>query len=131
MMDKKEQAVEYKHNGYNCCQAVLMVYKDEFGLSDETIKKLGAAYGVGMGCMGATCGSLIGAEMVLGMENFEGKPILSKAKKLYGEFEKKSGATICKDLKGIEAGKILCECDDCVRNAVEAYEEIKMTESRL
>ena len=68
-MDKKEQAVEYKHNGCNCCQAVLMVYKDELGLSDETIKKLGAAYGVGMGCMGATCGSLIGAQMVLEQKN--------------------------------------------------------------
>ena len=124
-MDKKEQAVEYKHNGCNCCQAVLMVYKDELGLSDETIKKLGAAYGVGMGCMGATCGSLIGAQMVLGAEKYEGRPILSKARELFYGFEKKSGATICKDLKGIETGKVLCECDDCVRNAVEAYEEIK------
>ena len=130
-MDKKEKAVDYKHNGYNCCQAVLMVYKEELELSNDVIKKLGAAYGVGMGCMGATCGALIGAEMVLGMEKFDGKPILSKAKQLYSEFEKKSGATVCKDLKGIETGKVLCPCDDCVRNAVEAYEEIKMTESGL
>ena len=125
MVDKKEKAVEYKHSGCNCCQAVLMVYGDELGFSEDTIKKLGAAYGVGMGCMGATCGSLIGAQMVLGMKEFEGKPILSRAKQLYAAFGKKSGATVCKELKGIETGIVLCPCDDCVRNAVEAYEEVK------
>ena len=30
-MDRKEIAVELKHNGYNCCQAVLCAYKDELG----------------------------------------------------------------------------------------------------
>ena len=28
----------------------------------------------------------------------------------------------CRDLKGIGTGKVLCPCDDCVRNAVRAYE---------
>ena len=33
-------------------------------------------------------------------------------------------ATICKDLKGIETGKPLCPCPECVRNAVLALGEV-------
>jgi hypothetical protein len=35
-----------------------------------------------------------------------------------------SGAVICKELKGIETGKVLCACEDCVKNAVHAYETV-------
>lgn len=34
------------------------------------------------------------------------------------------GATICKDLKGIENGAPLCPCPECVRNAVLALGEV-------
>ena len=34
------------------------------------------------------------------------------------------GATICKDLKGVETGKVLCPCAQCVRNAVLAAGEM-------
>lgn len=122
MMDKSEQAVINKHNGCNCAQAVLMCYSDELGISEETLKKMGAAFGVGMGCMEATCGALCAVEMILGLEKYEGKPILRNAREIHEEFRQKCGATICKDLKGIETGKVLCECDDCVRNAVRILE---------
>ena len=80
---------------------------------------MGASFGVGMGCMEATCGALIGAQMVLGMKKYEGKPILRDAATLAKDFAETCGATICKDLKGVETGVVKCECDDCVRNAVE------------
>ena len=38
-------------------------------------------------------------------------------------FQKSSGALICKDLKGRDTGRVICECDDCVRNAVYALGE--------
>ena len=44
-MERKELAVELKHNGYNCCQAVLCSFKDELNCSEEDLKKMGAAYG--------------------------------------------------------------------------------------
>lgn len=46
----------------------------------------------------------------------KGTPRISK--ELVQNFERKCGATICKDLKGIETGKVLCPCPECVRNAV-------------
>lgn len=47
-MDKKEQAVMLKHNGYNCAQAVLCVFQEEPGLSEDFLKRIGAGFGVGM-----------------------------------------------------------------------------------
>ena len=121
-MERKELAVELKHNGYNCCQAVLCAYKDELGTSEEDLKKMGAAFGVGMGCMEATCGALIAAGIILGLKEYEGKPILRNAADIHRQFSDMCGASLCKDLKGRDTGIVLCECDDCVRNAVKIIE---------
>ena len=39
-------------------------------------------------------------------------------------FQEKCGATICKDLKGVETDAPLCPCPECVRNAVLALGEV-------
>jgi len=121
-MDRKELAVQLKHNGFNCCQAVLCAFKDELPYSEEELKKMGAAFGVGMGCMEATCGSLCAAQMILGMKEYEGKPVLRDAAAIAKDFNDRCGATICKELKGAQTGVVLCKCDDCVRNAVAVLE---------
>lgn len=121
-MDKRENAVAYKHNGCNCCQAVLAAYSNETGMSEDMVRKLGAGFGAGMGGMEGTCGALCGAEMVLGLK--AGGSVSRQAKELYTSFKEKCGATICRELKQRTAdGKPLCDCDDCVRNAVAAVEE--------
>ena len=122
-MSRKEQAVELKHNGYNCCQAVLCAFKDEVDLPEEKLKQIGAAFGGGMGTMEATCGALCGAQMLLGLKNYKGSPIIKDAAEVHREFSKACGASICKQLKGIDTGKVLCACDDCIRNAVEIIEK--------
>ena len=127
MSEKQERAVKLKQGTgeahYNCCQAVACVFAEEVGLDEQTLRKLGAGFGLGMGCMEATCGALCGAEMILGMKKFQGKPIRQDAKNLYEKFVEKCGASICKEIKGVETGKILCSCDDCVFNAVGILEE--------
>ncbi len=123
-MDKKEKAVELKHSGYNCAQAVLCVFTDETGLTEDFLRRIGAGFGVGMGCMEATCGALIGAEILMGLEKYKDKPVLRTAKEMHQAFAEKCGASICKDLKGRDTGKVICECDDCVRYAVELAEEM-------
>ena len=77
-----------------------------------------------MATMEGTCGALVGAIMVSSLLSAEGearnnsRAIMSRFKELCG------GATICRDLKGIETGKMLCSCEDCVRNAVHVAGEI-------
>ena len=122
-MERREKAVELKHNGHNCCQAVLIAFADQLSLPEEDLDKIGAPFCVGMGCMEATCGALCAAQMILGLKKFEGKPILRDAAALYMAFIEKCGASICKELKGRDTGVVICECDDCVRNAVDVLEE--------
>ena len=126
MSAKQDKAVELKQRTgdahYNCCQAVACVFSEEVGVSEETLRKLGAGFGLGMGTMEATCGALCGAQMVLGLMKYNGKPIRNDAAELYRDFAGKCGASICREIKGVGTGKVLCTCDDCVRNAVELIE---------
>lgn len=121
-MNKQELAVNLKHSGNNCCQAVLLAYAEELKLPEELLRKLGAGFGTGMGCMESTCGALCGAELLLGLSQYNGRPVLADARKIHDAFTQKTGASICKDLKGITTGTMLCSCDDCVRYAVEIAE---------
>lgn len=101
----------------NCTQSVAKVFQDKLPVGEDSLMKLTAGYAAGMGCMESTCGALIGAVMVAGiLTNGKGTPRISK--ELLQNFESKCGATICKELKGIETGKVLCPCPECVRNAV-------------
>ncbi len=122
-MNRAEQAVEYKRS-MNCCQAVLAAFPDVTRFSDDAVKRIGAAFGSGMGGMEGTCGALIGAELVLSMKLYQGKPLHAKAKELHQEFCNRAGASICKELKGKDTGVVLCSCNDCVRYAVQITEKI-------
>ena len=94
-----------------------------FSLDDETLMKLTAGYAAGMGCLEATCGALIGAVMTAGILTAgAGTPRYSK--EILAKFQQKCGATICRELKGVGTGKVLCECPECVRNAVLALGEV-------
>ena len=116
-MDRYVKAVEYKRSGYNCTEAVLKAYSDLIDLTDEQIKAISSGFCIGMGCFESTCGALIGANIILGLLNKTGKRTNSFSSEMLKGFEAASGATICKDLKGIETGKVICSCDDCVKNA--------------
>ena len=122
-MERDEQAVYYKHHGCNCAQSVLMAFQDQLPLDESMIMKLGAPFCAGMGAMEGTCGALIAAEMVLGFQKYEGKPILKDAGSLFAAFKHACNATACRELKGIDTGTVLCDCDTCIRNAVKAIEE--------
>ena len=128
MSEKQDRAVKLKQGTgdahYNCCQAVACVFADEVGLDEQTLRKLGAGFGLGMGCTEATCGALCGAQLVLGLTKFAGKPIRQDAAELYKKFTEKCGASICKEIKGVNTGQVLCSCDDCVYNAVGILEEV-------
>ncbi len=118
---RADEAVRYKQS-MNCCQAVLCALADQTGLSQEQLMALGSGFGVGMGNMEATCGALVGAAMAAGMRLQKGTVRYSR--QLSERFRADCGATLCKDLKGRDTGKVLCACEDCVRNAVLAYGDI-------
>ena len=112
-MDRSEQAVALKHGGCNCCQAVLAAYEDQLGLDRQTLLAMGAAFGTGMGCLESTCG----AQMILGCAQYAGRGLHAQARAMLESFRQEAGATICRELKGVGTGRVLVECDECVRIA--------------
>ncbi len=127
MTDKQKLAVELKNRTgdahYNCCQAVACMFSKETGISEDVLKRIGAGFGLGMGGMEGTCGALCGAEMILGLTKYKGSPIRNDAKELHRKFTEMCGGSICRELKGVGTGKVLCSCDDCVKNAVAILED--------
>ena len=91
-MDRKEYALSLRKNGYNCCQAVLSAFGEESGLPDETLRRMGAAFGGGMGNMNGPCGALCGAQMALGLLRYEGRPLHAAARRIQAAFVEKMNA---------------------------------------
>jgi len=120
--ERQEYAAQLKRE-MNCCQAVVRAFADTLDMQVDKLMQLSAGFGSGMGTMEGTCGALVGAIMVSSLVSPDGtamknsRAIMPRFKELCG------GATICRDLKGIGTGKILCSCENCVRNAVLAAEE--------
>ena len=131
-MDKKEQAIALRGQKYNCCQAVVCCFADEVGANKEILFKASEAFGMGMGCMEGTCGALSAGVILAGYKNSDGnlKDPATKADtyklstEMIKRFQEKTGGTVCRDLKGIETGKMLCSCPDCIRCGVEVIEEV-------
>ena len=44
-----EKAVEKKHNGYNCAQAVACSFCKEASMDEDTLKKITQGFGAGLG----------------------------------------------------------------------------------
>ena len=119
--DRIETGAQLKRK-MNCCQAVLVAYADRLGKSEGELMRLGSGFGSGMGTMEGTCGALVGAIMVSSLVAAPGAA-MSNSRAIMSRFKELSGATVCRDLKGIGTGKVLCSCEDCVRNAIRAVGE--------
>ena len=149
MSAKSEQAARKFRKGFNCSQAVLSVYAEEFGLCRETALKIACGFGGGMGRMVRTCGVVTGAFMVVGLKygnvDANEKEIKGKTYGLVREFarrfEKHNGSVICKELLGCDIsgpeglksakdnGLFASVCPGLVRDAVEILEEMLAEDS--
>ena len=131
-MTKKELAIENHNKGYNCCQAVACSFSDEIGIEESILFKACEGFGLGMGCTECTCGAISGAIMIAGLKNSTANLNGTKSKaatyqiskEIVNRFKEKNGATICKELKGIESGKVLRSCEGCIEDATELVETI-------
>ena len=121
--ERAEQAVALKNSRCNCCQAVMAALLDQTGLNEEQALTLASGFGAGMGSMEGSCGALVGAVMAAGI-HLQGAGAPRTARQLSLAFKDACGAITCKDLKGVGTGRVLCSCDDCVRNAVMVYGKV-------
>ena len=131
-MNKTEEAIELHNKKYNCAQAVACAFAKETGIEERILFQANEGFGLGMGGTQGVCGALAGAVMLAGFKNSDGNmdnPASKAAtyqlsRQMLEAFKEKTGSTICKELKGIETGQVLCSCSDCVRAGVEVVEEI-------
>lgn len=130
-MNKEELAVALRNKGYNCAQAVLCAYKDELNIDEKELFKLSEGFGSGLGCTLGTCGALNAACMIqsfcsssANLDTPDSKAkTYPKVRNIVKDFEEQVGALRCRDIKGIETGEVLMECEDCVRLACRLVNE--------
>ena len=130
MSTKAEYAIELHDKGYNCAQAVACSFCQEFGIKEEEMFRIAEGFGLGMGMM-EMCGALSGMMMIIGLQNSagpDGEKLIKadtyrKVKEYVKKFQEQNGAYLCRELKGVETGKVLRSCPDCIRDAVALTEE--------
>lgn len=109
-MSKGDIAKQNFMNGYNCSQAVLLAFCEDFGLEKETALKISEPFGGGMGRMREVCGTVTGMFMVLGlaMGNSDAKDgstkknVYKSVQELAEKFKQDNGSIICRELLGIQ-----------------------------
>lgn len=115
-----QRARELRTRGYNCAQAVAMVFEDVSGISADSMAQCCMALGSGAAC-GEICGAALGMGIITGYR-FDHDPAnkISAAKasrSLISKFaDLHNGRIRCADLKGQPGSP---SCDQLVMTAVE------------
>ena len=125
-----ELAIANFKKGYNCAQAVACAYSEDFGIDEKTVFRMAEGYGLGMGDMDA-CGAVTAMAMVIGMKESDGnleapgtkKICYAKMKSLIDEFKRMNGTINCREIKGVDTGKVIRSCTGCVEDAMLILEE--------
>lgn len=105
---KAEKAENYFRSGYGCCQAVLLSFKDETGLDEETLVRLGAPFGGGIGRMRQVCGAALGAFMLSGLLKSKGNRAedYERVRDIAARYAEENGSIVCAELlKGVSVTK--------------------------
>ncbi len=131
-MNRKELAIAYHDKKYNCAQAVACTFADDLGVEKEILFKACEGFGLGMGGMCGTCGAISGAVMAAGFQSSDGNlddpktkaDTYQLSKQIVNQFIEKNGSAVCRELKGIDTGKVLRSCPDCIMDAVEIAEAV-------
>lgn len=98
-MTRIEKAEALFLSGCNCSQAVFAAFADEFGIDEETAKKVSLGLGGGVGRMREVCGTVTGASMVLGLRHGPDKAAAyAKIQEFCAAFKAETGSIVCREL---------------------------------
>lgn len=111
-MDRSDKAASLFREGYNCAQAVLLVFADEFSIDEKTAAMLSSSFGGGMGRLREVCGAVSSMFLIAGLAKGYDRPDDDAAKAahyqliqtLAGEFKSENGSIICRELLGLAEG---------------------------
>ena len=125
ILARQQQAAQFHAKGYNCAQSVACADK-------AALFKVTEGLGLGMGGMNGTCGAISAAAVLAGLKDSTGDLELANSKAVsykdarecIARFLEKNQSVVCKELKGVETGKVLRACPDCISDAVEIIGDV-------
>lgn len=124
MDSRSELAAERKRSGkYNCAQSVACTYVDIAGVDEHVLEAAASSFGTGMGTMEGTCGAIIGAGIIAGLKINDRNKSRAVMKNIMTRFKQRNHSTVCRELKGIDTGCPLRDCNGCVADAAAIMEE--------
>ena len=132
MSERVKLADELHRKGFSCAQSVAVACADMVDVPKEILFKATEGFGAGMGTMDGVCGALTGGLLIAGLKNSTANfaaprsksSTMKISKSMLTSFrEKCGGAIICRELKGVDTGKMICSCPDCIKHGVEVVEE--------
>ena len=125
----KNKAVEYYKSGYSCSESIVNAAID-CGLCDSALRACATPFCAGMSS-GCLCGTIAGAQMVLGYNfgkgNCKNNPECAreKAKEFVEEFKKRHKVTCCRVLTaGLEGASRKEHCIKLVADSAEILENL-------
>lgn len=107
---RQQSATDNFHQGYNCCQAVLLAFSDILKVDPETLKTIASGFGGGMGRLREVCGAFSGMVMMAGFISPAADPSVkedrTKNYALVQQFAEKfkelnGGSIVCRELLGL------------------------------
>ena len=131
MNDRIKLADELHRKGFSCSQSVAVACADLVEVPKEILFKATEGFGLGMGTMDGVCGALTGGLFIAGLKKSTGNldspkskgATMKISKAMLNNFRHKTGAIICREIKGVDTGKMICSCPDCIKHGVEVVEE--------
>ncbi len=105
-MTKREAAQANFSNGYNCCQAVLVAFRDELGMGEDQAARLGSGMGGGVSRLRELCGAVSAMALVAGYcrgyslpDDQAGKVrTYAQIRGLVEAFQQAHGSFLCREL---------------------------------
>ena len=104
-----ELAYQYFMKGFNCSQSVAAAFSEELCLSEETVLRMTAGFGAGMGRLREVCGAFSGAVFVLSCLYGSADPsqksqLYTRVQELARQFRNENGGNsiVCRELLGLD-----------------------------
>ena len=123
--ERLARADSMHRSGGNCAQSAAYALEDLAEIDEETLFRVMEGFGGGMGGRDATCGAVSGAVAIAGLVRSGGSPEAGTKKDTYklskeivSEFKEQNGSIVCRELKGLDTGRLLRSCPDCIHDAV-------------
>lgn len=106
----EEKARELFREGYNCAQAVLLTFADEYGVDKATAARMAQPLGGGISRLREVCGAATGLALAVGLiwgtddpkDMDTKKAVYQRTQALLKQFREDNGSIVCKELLGAQ-----------------------------